>query len=41
MPKEQVAEAIIERVHDMLEPNDDYETPAAADQTLLMPKVTK
>lgn len=38
MPKEQVAEAIIERVHDLLEPDDDYLAPSSPDATLLMPK---
>ena len=38
MPKEQVAEKIIERLHDLLEPDEPLQQASAADQTLLMPR---
>ena len=38
LPKEEVAEAIIERLHEMLEPSEPAGEVAEADQTLLMPR---
>ena len=38
LPKEKVAEAIIERLHEMLEPGEPAAEAAEADQTLLMPR---